>query len=1048
MMKLTQILLFTFFIILSFLSKVSAQDALYIPGSVPFEYSRRPATDIIYNGKLLTPDELVKLRKQGVDLSSLNPAEDTELWKNNIGLPISAEADRTDLDLNREVQYISSLKSVTGTFRFTVKQKDARGQIRIYKILASQNAHATLLRKNLLRKIGYRVPPTTYAPKIKIQFSGEFSRKNFVTELTANTLGDSERWGISKDDTNTLVEMQDVLIFEANESFYNLSEGLIVGEVILGRRLLNSLIVPYSIMNVQESVNGFAWTAGRVFNEFLLLNTESPEAFSTPLEDAIWSLNRISQLTRQDFTEIVEKSYYPDEVGKLLVEKIISRRNWLIEKFKLSAAPLPIDEKVSYGQYLVEGELKKEVWDGHAARYAFQDPESPLSDVEIKAFFKSKLLSSAITSLSTKLDSAILNGTDIEKKIIEKQIAAAREQFLNFLRTGEVKKIPFGLFAFPTIEGDIFVSRDIIPGYYLGTENAIQLADTLDFSVAPGVFVGAVGLPTSIQLQAGAQVRLSRSYTHLRNIKSIRRALKEPFKNMLVSLLKKEYGHIFDVLLDPNYRELPVEEQQEKIKEMMTKFNEAMGAGDSFIISDNIGQDAFAGVSYGFSESISAQASLFASRMSVGRIHILKADENTIHIYKDRGDLLVRGISLGFKALVPIVTINFRKSTGTAQTKFVTLNINPDLEINPEFEKSVLAFRHVLLTNSTKQLHNDVTPYTIDHTFREKVSGVEILFLKSTGVKSTDRIQVTHPLGATRNFIKSSQGKLSGVDYQGLTINTINALLEEVLDVEDVGISNPGSGNPGDTFKGKSSSRTASFELELLNESGSTQFGAPFFDINYNWKGWKIKGRKMEELIDEINSKFGYEMFSRKDFLNTKNFQLYKIDVDVILYSEAIANLANVDIDRVVELLLAEGNFPNMGKHPSETLGAYHSRIKDKKSRIARFLKINHKKFIKYYKPGSEKKALEHAIKYISTLEMILPFPRFVELVGGEQNMFVFGQISAFREGEENGDLPVIANSLGRFGEDRPRGGLAELQENIGISSGEFYLYWLLEHFE
>ena len=52
--------------------------------------------------------------------------------------------------------------------------------------------------------------------------------------------------------------------------------------------------------------------------------------------DARWMIRKIGQLSRKQITDAVELGGWPEEIAKLLVEKLISRRNDLVENFELS----------------------------------------------------------------------------------------------------------------------------------------------------------------------------------------------------------------------------------------------------------------------------------------------------------------------------------------------------------------------------------------------------------------------------------------------------------------------------------------------------------------------------------------------------------------------------------------------------------------------------------------------------------------------------------------------------------------------------------------
>ena len=49
----------------------------------------------------------------------------------------------------------------------------------------------------------------------------------------------------------------------------------------------------------------------------------------------------------------------------------------------------------------------------------------------------------------------------------------------DFNRTGELKKLPLGVWGFGFASGQLIFSRDVIAGSYLGTNNLLQLVDQI-----------------------------------------------------------------------------------------------------------------------------------------------------------------------------------------------------------------------------------------------------------------------------------------------------------------------------------------------------------------------------------------------------------------------------------------------------------------------------------------------------------------------------------------------------------------------------------------
>ena len=76
------------------------------------------------------------------------------------------------------------------------------------------------------------------------------------------------------------IELQDVVAMSSQDHYYNLSLGYLPPSVIQGRRLLNSLLFPYALVEVPESVNMLPWHMARVINKQLKVEFENAENFS------------------------------------------------------------------------------------------------------------------------------------------------------------------------------------------------------------------------------------------------------------------------------------------------------------------------------------------------------------------------------------------------------------------------------------------------------------------------------------------------------------------------------------------------------------------------------------------------------------------------------------------------------------------------------------------------------------------------------------------------------------------------------------------------
>ena len=129
---------------------------------------------------------------------------------------------------------------------------------------------------------------------------------------------------------------------ESVHTIYNLAVG-VTDDMILGRRVLSALAVPLSIVNLTESVNLLGWSAGvNRINDLsktrqIALAYDRLEAFQCSWDDARWITRRIEKLTRADWKEIVASTNTPKAVQQIMLEKMISRRNSLVQHFGLAS---------------------------------------------------------------------------------------------------------------------------------------------------------------------------------------------------------------------------------------------------------------------------------------------------------------------------------------------------------------------------------------------------------------------------------------------------------------------------------------------------------------------------------------------------------------------------------------------------------------------------------------------------------------------------------------------------------------------------------------
>jgi hypothetical protein len=1041
-----------------------------------------PASDLIYQDEPLTLNKARQLQRAGLDLSTLNVVESDIYSKEQ------SESEEWNFQEGVAVSFLGNVKSSSGNFRFNAVQETNQGK-ESYNFFVSKKVHNILLRRKLLLKLGYRVPQISHLKNVRIEFDTALDREVFEKDLAENTLGGPARWKV--DSGEKFLVLQDIVVMKDRSDYYNIAIGAMPGEVIKGRRVLNSLLLPSTLVSFSESANLFNWNAAVETNGSIRLDIEDAEGFSTSWSDARWILQKIKTLTRDDFKEIVEGAGLPKEVALLLTEKIISRRNSLLKKFKVDATDIAVVEDISSGDRLSKGKLSCEnwqdevtkvdkvdkvdkddkevitktgkkicdVWHGYGSRFIYGDPESPLSLSEIFALGKMKLYSNIISNLVTQFNKNIAPQTDVAKEIEKRQLQKAEERFYDYLKTGKIKKIPFNVYVIPRFGTQLIASRDVVAGSYLGTDNQIQLADNFGMSVDAGVYLGTEGITGPYALSGDVRASFSRIYSHLRPIKSIKKALKEPYKNILVMLVTSSLGNLLNGLdnivndkLKTNTELNAIENvderkllaaENDKLVAIVESFRKNMDVGESLIITDSIGASLNVSGSYGISEILSAMATFNASQSVLSRLHIYRSGEEEMQVYRDIGNMTSIGLTVTLKSKIPVIKINVKYNAGTAKTKFFKISINKTVNDKKKLLENMKAIRSVFKTNSTEYLKTVVAPFELSHNYSEVVSDTNFLFWKWSTANSKNSTNVAHPESGERQFFRRYTGERTGTNFETIIVDVINALITEYSDsnfkAKDLAISSTSNGNPGDSIYGSSSTRTVSFEGEVGNNDQLNHFHHQFAQVYYEWRGWEISKSGMEKLFLALDTKYKRNFFPTTALNDTKEIQLFALRLSIYIYERAFEHMSQLSNSEIRDIF-AKNYVVGLKRRRFDEEDRIKERI------IKDFIGFKDE-YCQSTKSQDPSKMSKYGLKMISLAEEKLNLDGLLKIVGGEKNIYIAAKLNGFRKGDEGADQTdrgLIANSIGSFGDDYYAGPMNSLRANLGMTEAEFFIYWLM----
>jgi hypothetical protein len=1020
-----------------------------IPGTIPLEYGGYPATDLVYQGKVLLPHEAHELylkenknTRGAFTLADLNPEEQV-LWSNKKSLPLDETYDEIPVEESLDqVDFLSYSLTRSDNYRFTVTKNFAN-----YLVYVGPKVHNFMLRKNLLRKLGYEVPSLKYIKNIRINFNSKTEKDDFILDFQATIGRDTDRWITANPENENSLYLQDLIIMEDQNFLVNLSVGFIPESMFEGKRVFQSLIVPFSLTDIPESINMLDWTAGRVISENVNLPYEYAADFNCSNDDAKWITKRILNLTEADWVEIVEKTHMPEVVKMLLLEKMKARRNNLGVLFAIDNKALPVNPKISdESGKLVEGKLMQEFFPGYGRRFKITDPDSPLSFSEMSSLFKSKLISQGIDLMVSSFNSMKFLGTDVDGKL--KEINDEVSVKLNDAITkGEPVSTAVGSFIFPTVQGRLILGRDIVAGSYLGTDNLIQLVDSFGVSVSAGVFGGVSGVVAKtgkaliqggrqyspISLNASAQAFLTRTYSHVKPITSIKKAMKYPYYNMIIPYLKQKQASAFKELENKDYDAINALEQKardeefSKIYELITKNLEI---GESLIITDSLGAGISAEAGMNLYNVVNAKLKVAPNELVMSRLHILRRNENTIQIYKDFGNVHSIEIALSLEKYVPILRAQVGYSLGSAKTKFTNFNIAKN---NSDFKERMGALRSLFRTNSTELLNKIKKPFTVRHKFRENNIKMGVFVLRYNHINSSDAIEVEAPNGEKKELLRRYKGHTYGVDYENYAQDLISLITSKIAKTQFAGMSFSGN-NPGFTFMGKAVNKINIYEA--VNENG--KYVRPYTRLTRIWNGWRIKVEKAKKILDKIKERYRMNFFSDYVLGQTKKLFLYNINVNFFVHAKGIEEMLVCPEEEVKSIFET---------YQQRDTTNFTGEDKLLFSGFKKFLRLRERYF---KKEDKERRASNILLKLVNIVEQKLTIEGIEKMFGGKENFLVLARIDGFRIGDENGDVPIISNTFGKFGNDSLYGPSSEIlefmkrHEGEAMTEGEFYINWLL----
>lgn len=1030
-MKNLKIALFIFALMTAFI-KVEAAD-----GQVAIDGETLPAADL-YSPELgpIDSEQAFELKEEGVDLSKLSPVV-SNLWNGKDNFYHYQQDQNVVISNNDSLSFSGVISSPEGVLRFNATNSEGTFQVHLSKTL-----HTILLRKNLLRKLGYIVPESKYLNNIRINFSDEKQKIFFKDIELVSKLGASyKNWLVEEGDSYLI--LKDIYVRHPKEDdFYDVA--LTSMNDTKDLRTLRALIVVYSYLNLDESINKFSFNFLKIRNGHLQFDYPTGTDFDATIEDVKWIGQLIAKLGREDITNIVKESYFPEIVEKLLIEKLIARRNNLVDILKIDASSLQFTKDIEH-EYVKDGFLIPHAFEGYAGQFSFGASQSPMDDLPsfIFAEGQSMGLKALMGKVSKYLDFS--NITEAKVKWLQEDFESNKDFALDYFdQHGEFPPLPFSSWKAAVVRGNIVFGRDVVVGQNFGTDNFVQLADTIGLTTNLGAFIGLERFGS--QFTSGnlmPNIGLNTSYTHVRPVEDLRQAVKTPYKNMLVGNTLRD---LEDKLMDyaKTYNSQEQEDRKIRLNEIYNEISQSIGIGESIIISTSIVPDMTLSLSAPLFGVANGYGSISKKYRELSRIHITRKSKYNFQVYYDGAkvnEVRVRG---GISYLIPLIMAEGKDIKSKLDMKLYEINLDPNQD-DIDFSRSVAKLISLLKDRNNESLGEE--DIQIFNKSRDSGFNFNILFFVKKSLKSISEIFVDIKNKVKLKLVSASYGEMDGINMMSFGQNLASFLLKEVvgrLGLENIPMIPEAKHyykNPGKNFFGGAVTYETTFESKLLDEDGDIGFdnmGELYIYYRKTQEKAVIKEKKIKKYLLKENDAFNLDFYSKSDAKDAGNMHFARLETKIHFFDSAVKRIIAISDRELGQLSHNMKKRICRNRNTGQTLSARLrcgdlDVIKDKLYWCNKYFKKN--------KKDKGLKCISHVAHY---------FARYIDArtllnFFGEDNMYIESQLSGYRLESELMVKPIVGNSYGKINTRNFGGPINKLVTVLNLIKAEVMGYWYRE---
>ncbi len=1064
----------TVFVVLSLLTVAGWSQSV----SLPLKSVKKPASDLLQNGQNIDVGQAARLADQGFDLSTLDP-QNNRFWQNQKYSTIDDNKNFPAAGLG--VQFVSDEVQIYGTYMGKVVSKSNAQSY--YRLSLSRFSQSTKMRAALLRKLGYFVPSPKGYKDLRIFFKDEAQKKNFLeTAQYVPVLNDfkSRNWVLEDNTQNHSVVLADAILEPISPEYFDIPWGFAPNPEIPEQlptiqnlskyRAFRALILPYSLVDIPESVNRYSAQGASLLSGHVVMNHPSAEAFSAATyEDVKWLLRRMQSWTEKDFDEVVVAAEYPAEIQSLVKAKFLHRTKNLFDLFNLKFAVVTPDLKINSPSGLVtNGKVTKEFVPGYPQRFSHGDRESPFKDGDFQRYLSIRGISSGLTTalgeMNKKLqaltiqDIARNRGQDLQQRFLKHIKERPSEPFYQKVEA----------FGGPLLGANVYSTRHVSTGTYNESSAAIQLVDNVSIGANLGYFLTIDGLSNKVFPGAGANVMVLRDYTHVRPLMSIQEGTQVKWGDIVVPRFMNKLAVVLKAT-EPIEGKKPDQPSKLPLDAFLSELRE----GEVFTITDSVALSTYMQISssfdvllgitpLGIANSIALGAD--ASRVIMRQTTIMKTSQG-LQVYVRDQSSKIFGVTFDVNYFINILKYRATTNSTDLHTDAFIIDYNPeyadliDTQSDQPFVQDFIKTREDLKPalyglfgqNETEFLYNrfDHKRFDLEHQLKTKEKKFKFLWWRSNSFNEDHLLKIQYPRDLDHPemdpadeevvLFSAKKGKLKGKDLLDVGIDLLESGIDQISGYKP-NINSDLNPNPANAPLGQASWRIVNTEADLTTDEhlhGHERY--PDISIVQNvWGGWKIKQQDFFKLVDKISNQFkssglvNYPLIQKEAFANVKSIDFYRITGNLSILPEGVNRLRGLmslptkSLFTELITMLGSGDHASGVKIYKEQCQRYRAFKSSGPRPMPVYIggTVNRQSFdclvpwmerllkLGSSYPTDRRNQVRWMTVVLWLLDDDLPRPGLMKFLGEGNFLFVV-RVNGFRTGDEDGDLEYFSNTIG-----------------------------------